>query len=229
MTDIKHNSEICFILLPGFSPDYLPVLPLKAALENRGYFAIASTFFGNRDFKYFNELTLDQCHNHVSQLIQSAKTQYKQVFGIGVSLGGALLLEYAKTYNDLSGIVSIGTPFRLKHRPLMSAGKLFLPIVYPIWKKFEKYKNWRLLPVGAGPQVIRYLENGFMANLEKITTPVLLIHSKKDLITDFRVLPEYLEKIGSMSKSLIITENGNHVIDHDPNALVDHMISFHKF
>jgi len=228
MHNLYHNQKICFILLPGFSPDNVSVLPLKNAFEQRGYIAIASTFFGDRSFKYFSQLTMEQCQHHVSQLIQEAKQQYDRVIGIGVSLGGALFLEYAKTSNDLDGIVSIGIPFRLKYRPLMSLGKMFLSLIYPLWKIFEKRKQWRLLPIGAAPQIIDYLETDFLKNLEQITVPTLFIHSKQDSVTDYRVLPEYFEKIGSVAKHSIITENGNHVIDHDPDALVNHTLSFYK-
>ena len=226
MYDFQPYSKTCFILLPGFAPDHIPVLPLKEALEKRGYIAVASTFFGDQTFEYFSQLTMEKCHNHVSQLIRSAKQQYERVIGVGVSLGGALLLEYAKTNNGLDGIVSIGTPFRLKYRPLISFGELLFPIIYPLWKQFEKRKKWRLLPIGAGPQVIRYLEIDFLANLEKITAPILFIHSKKDSVTDYRALSEYLGKIGSTKKHSIITENGNHVIDYDPEFIFERLAHF---
>ncbi len=226
MSDFQTHSKIYFILLPGFSPDHIPVLPLKESLERKGHTALASTFFDDHTFEYFSQLTMEKCHDHVSQLIRSAKQQNKLVIGVGVSLGGALLLEYAKTHNDLDGIVSIGTPFRLKYRPLMSFGELLLPIIYPFWKKFEKRREWRLLPIGAGPQVIRYLETDFLSGLEKISVPTLFIHSKKDLVTDYTALPEFSKKISSERKKIILSENGDHVIDHDPGMIAEHIINF---
>ncbi len=188
--------------------------------------AVASTFFGDATFGNFSQLTIARCHNHVSQLIHAAKQKHEQVIGIGVSLGGALFLEYAKANNGLNGIVSIGTPFRLKYRLLMSFGELLLPFVYPFWKKLEKRKQWRLLPIGAGPQVIHYLENDFLANLEKVVVPTLFIHSKRDFVTDYQALPEFLMKIGSVKKHSIVSGNGNHVIDHDPDMLVKYALGF---
>lgn len=220
------HQRTCFILLPGFSPDHIPVLALKEALEKRGYAAIASSFFGDSVFENFSKLTIQQCHENISYLINSTAQKYERVIGIGISLGGALLLEHAKTNRILHGIASIGTPFRLKYRSFMRIGEIVLPFVYPLWEKFERHKTLRPVPIGAGPQVIEYLENDFLQNLEKITIPILFIHSKKDFVTDYRVLPEYLEKIGSEKKQSIISENGNHVIDHDPDMLIKHISTF---
>lgn len=218
---LASHKKICFILLPGFSPDYVPVLALKLALEKRGYVAIESNFFGDVIVEDFRKLTIQECQGNISDLIDRNALQYDQIIGIGVSLGGALLMEHAKTKDNLCGIVSIGTPFRLRYRRLMSIGKFILPMAYPIWRHFEKIKHLRLLPIGAGPAVIRYLENEFLQKLESIHTPILFLHSKKDLVTDYRVLHEFSGKISSKRKKVTLSENGNHVIDHDPEFIID--------
>jgi len=218
--------NICFILLPGFAPDHVPVLALKQALAKRGYAVIASNFFGDSTIDDFRKLSIEQCRENISGLINNTAAKYDRVIGIGVSLGGALFLECAKTNNDLSGIVSIGTPFRLKFRGPMRVGEFLLPFIYPVWRKLEKNKSWRLLPIGAGPAVIHYLENEFLDGLESIRCPVLFMHSKKDLVTDYRALDEYSKKISSGQKEVILSENGNHVIDYNPDFIFDRLVKF---
>ncbi len=220
------HDKICFLLLPGFSPDYKPVLTLKRALEKRGYAAIANNFFGDLVVDDFKKLTIKQCQKNISDIINQACLKYDRVIGIGVSLGGALLLEHAKTTNNLYGIVSIGTPFKLKYRRLMRIGEFLLPIAYPIWKLFEKIKRLRLLPIGAEPVVVQYLENDFLQKLENVQVPVLFLHSKKDLVTDYRALPEFTGKISSQHKKIILSENGNHVINHDPEFIFEQSAHF---
>ncbi len=220
------REKICFILLPGFSPDYGPVLPLKQALERRGYAAIACNFFGNAIIDDFQKLTVQQCQKSISGIINHAALKYDRIIGVGVSLGGALLLEHAKTKNNLHGIVSIGTPFKLKYRRLMRVGEFLMPVIYPIWKHFERLKRLRLLPIGAGPAVIQYLESEFLQKLENVQIPILFLHSKKDLVTDYRALPEFSEKILSERKEIFLSENGNHVIDHDPEFIFDRLARF---
>jgi esterase/lipase len=220
------HQKTCFILLPGFAPDYSPVLALKRTLEKYGYAVTATNFFGDIIVEDFKKLSIQECQENISDIINRATLKYDRVIGIGVSLGGALLLEHAKTKNNLYGIVSIGTPFKLKYRQLMSIGEFLLPTMYPIWKHFEKFKHLRLLPIGAGPAVIRYLENRFLQKLENIQIPVLFLHSKKDLVTDYRALPEFSEKISSKHKDIILSENGSHVIDHDPKYIFEHLAHF---
>lgn len=220
------REKFCFILLPGFAPDYVPILALKRLFERRGYVAIGSSFFGDVAVEDFQKITIQQCQENISNIINHATLKYDRVIGVGVSLGGALLLEHAKTKNNLHGIVSIGTPFKLKYRRLMRVGEILLPVVYPIWKRFEKLKRLRLLPIGAGPAVIRYLESEFLQKLENVQAPILFLHSKNDLVTDYRALPEFSKKISSKCKKIILSENGNHVIDYDPEFIFDQLAHF---
>lgn len=220
------HQKTCFILLPGFAPDYIPMLALKRTLEKYGYATIASNFFGDIIIEDFQKLTIQECPENISTIINHAAQEYDRVVGVGVSLGGALLLEHAKIQNNLYGIVSIGSPFKLKHRRLMSIGEFLLPVVYPIWKHFEKFKHLRLLPIGAGPAVIKYLENKFLQKLDNIQTPILFLHSKKDLVTDYRVLPEFFKKISSTRKNIIYSENGNHIIDHGQEFIYSQLAHF---
>ncbi len=220
------REKTCFILLPGFSPDSVPILPFKRLFERHGFATIGSNFFGDLAVNDFKKITIDQCHESISNIINRAALEYDRVIGVGVSLGGALLLEHAKTVNNLHGIVSIGTPFKLKYRRLMRAGEFFLPVIYPVWKRFQRLKRLRLLPIGAGPIVVRYLENEFLYKLENVKTPVLFLHSKKDLVTDYHALAEFSEKISSPRKEIILSENGNHVIDYDPEFIFGQLANF---
>ena len=110
------NSSACFIILPGFAPDNMPGLHLKEILEEKGFAAIATNFYGERSVEDFSLLSIEDCQKNIADLISTSKKRYKNVFGIGISLGGALLLEYAKKENGLDAIVSIGSPFKLKNK-----------------------------------------------------------------------------------------------------------------
>lgn len=213
------NSQICFILLPGLAPDPIPVLRLKLALENRGYVAIASNFFGEKTIDNFSNLTIDQCKDGISELIKEARKKYHKIIGIGISLGGALLMEHAKKDTDLDAIISIGTPFKLKYRFFMRLGQALIPVVNPAWSQFQKYKSLRLFPIGAANMTINYLKDGFVKDLDLIDTPTLLIHSKKDDICDHQAISEFLPRF-SMPVEVIMLNDGSHTIDRNPELIV---------
>lgn len=139
-----------------------------------------------------------------------------------------MLLEYAKTQSGLKGIVSIGTPFKLRKRKLISIAQFFLPIFYPVWRRLQRIKRLRLSPVGAGNEMINYMETEFLQDLEKVKTPVLFLQSKKDKVTDWYALEENFGKIGSDIKEIEYFHNGRHVIDHDPDLVTDMSLEFLK-
>lgn len=224
----KMNKNVCFVLLPGFSVDNFSVLGLKKALENFGYNAIATNFFGEKKVDDFLNLTMEESVANISELINKSSDKCERVFGIGISLGGALLMEHAKKFDNLSGIVSIGTPFRLKKRKLISLSQLLFPILYPIWKQLQKIKKLQLVPYGASEQVVSYLEGKFLENLNAVTVPILFLHSQKDGVTDYRALEEYVPVLSGERKEIIYFKNGNHVINDDPEIIARHAMNFFK-
>lgn len=227
LKNMTNNKNICFILLPGLAPDAFPVLGLKKVLEDYGYTTISSNFFGNMEVSDFSKLSLDECMKNISKIIKNALAKYDKVFGIGISLGGAFFLEYAKRNNDLDGIISIGTPFKIRHRKLLQfINDLAIPIIYPLWNKLQQIKKLRLLPIGAGEMTVRYLEGKFLEHLENIKTPVLFLHSKKDRVTDYKALAEFSKKISSQINETIFFDNGNHVIDNDPQKVIAYVLNF---
>ncbi len=223
---INNKQEICFILLPGFAPDDFPVFGIRNILEEKGYKVITSPFFGNLKPKDFSKLSEEDMLRGSFEVINNAAKKYKKIVGIGISLGGALFLEYAKQKN-LTAIISVGTPFRLSQRCLIVFLKIIYPLIYPLWRYVDKrYVNFRLLPIGAGKMVVNFLKNNFLDNLNNIQTPVLFLHSKKDLITDYRYLQKNVDKISSKDKKIVLFNNGGHIINRDSRIIANQVLDF---
>lgn len=222
----KHIPSTCFILLPGFSPDNYPVLELKRMLEAKGHAAIASSFYGTEIIRDLTHLAMEDCLQNLSQIIREAKKNHDRVFGIGISLGAAILLEHAKKEKNLDGIVSIGTPFKLKHQKLIRLGQIPVPLVKPFWRVAGKFRKLRLPPIAAGKVVLNFLRRDFTSNLESITVPTLFFHSKKDGVTDYRVVQEFSDRMASLKKEIIFFDNVGHVINGHTNKVLEHIFEF---
>jgi len=220
------KSKTHFVLIGGFSSDHLGTMGLKKSLEKIGYSADAISFYGEKYINDFTDLKISDCIANVSGLIDRCAEQYEKVFGIGISLGGALLMEHAKRSDNLKGIASIGTPFRLNNRALMNFGQKILPTVYLLWRRMQKIKWLRLHPIGAANMIIEYLETDFLKGLDFVKIPILLLHSKKDQISDCSALPEYLDLISSERKKITFFHNGDHVISHDPDSIIEYYLDF---
>ena len=215
-----------FVLVAGFSADHLESEALGRSVEKRGFSTEVISFYGEGYIDDFSHLKISDCHQNISKVIDRAKEKYENVFGIGISLGGALLLEHAKYKNNLRGIASIGTPFKLINSRWIHFGENFLPVINLVWKRLQKIKRFRLSPIGATPMAMDYMEKDLLENLERIQSPVLLLHSKEDLVSDYRVLPKFLEMLGSEKKKITFFENGGHVIDDDPDLVIKYIFDF---
>jgi esterase/lipase len=222
----RNNPSNCFILLPGFSPDNFPVLELKRMLEARGHAAVASSFYGTEIRKDLTHLTMEDCLQNLSQTIQDAKKNHEHVFGIGISLGAAILLEHAKKEKNLDGIVSIGTPFKLKHQKLIRLGQMPVPLVKPFWRVAGKFKKWRLPPIAAAKVVLNFLRKDFTSNLESVTSPTIFFHSKKDGVTDYRVVQEFSDRMANPKNKIVFFDNVGHVINGHTDKVLEHIFEF---
>jgi len=213
---MNNRSKIHFILVAGFSSDDQEVWGLKNILKEHGYGATTVSFYGTEFRDDFTGIDEKECIDNLAKTIGCLAEENEKVFGIGISLGGALLLEHAKKNSNLDGIVSIGTPFRLKNKRLMDFGRKVFPALYPIWRKLQKIESLRLWPLGAAPAMVDFMEKSFLQNLENISIPILFLHSRRDDVTDYLALDEFLPKISSEKKEVIFFKNGNHVINYNP-------------
>jgi esterase/lipase len=221
-----NNSKICFVLIAGFSSDAQQIWKLGDVLKLAGYSVVIGSFYGKTEVDDFSRLTEEECIDNISALINKATEKYERVYGLGISLGGALLLEYAKKENRLSGIVSVGTPFLLRNIRYIRFGIKFFPIIYPVWKHLQKIKKFRLSPIGAVSMAVNYMEGKFLENLDRITTPTLFLHSKRDSVTDYRVLEKYAAMLSVTKHETIYFNNGNHVVDDNPMLIAKHAVDF---
>ena len=220
------RSQLCFIILPGLAPDPLSVIPIKTYLEEQGYPAIVTNFCGDNTTTDFSKLSIEDCLENIAALVREAKKRRPIVVGIGISLGGALLIEHAKTHSDLDFIVSIGTPFKLKKAKLISLGVALAPIIHPIWKFFDKSQRLRPLPVEALPMAMRFFEGRFLENLDKVKSSILFMHGKKDPATDYKALLRYVKKFSNARTKVMLSENGDHQMGYDPVAITKDVFSF---
>jgi carboxylesterase len=148
----------------------------------------------------------------------------KQVFLIGLSMGGALAL-YHGSFLPAAGVVSMSTPYqiqpslRLKLLPFLT---YFLPYASkgkPDWQDQdakEEHFSYDQYPTRAIQQ-LNDLLGSMRRSLPEVTIPALLMHSKKDQ----GVIPANMEwisrDIGTPKSSLnkIWLENSGHVVTRD--------------
>ncbi len=226
--DETNKKDTCFLILPGFAPDAVPVLGIQKHLEDIGYSAVATNFWGNFPLKSFSHLSVENCKEGIARQVDELRNRYTQIIGIGISLGGALLLEYAKENSKLDAIISVGAPFKLKKKFLIKLGFALYPLLYIYWKMLGIRKSSRPIPIPAASMIFRYLNTDFLKNLEDISTPTLLLHSKKDYLSDYRAVDIFFEKMKMVKKQVIYLNDASHVLDYDGSLIFETASSFVK-
>jgi esterase/lipase len=220
--DMNTNKKFCFVILPGFAVSAMPIAPVENYIRSQGYLVYSSHFWGEQEIKDFSKLSLDDCIEGIHAFVQRVKKETdREIVGVGVSLGGALFIEYAKKYKDLDYIVSIGTPFKLKNRKLISIG-LFLGS----YVKYVRPTSVDFEILGSSKMVVNFFEGKFMEHFEKVTTPILFLHSKKDNITYFNVVHKNIAKFVNTKTQLVVFENKDHVINYDAEAILSTILKY---
>jgi esterase/lipase len=220
------SSGICFLILPGLAPDPQSLEPMQEYFEEQGYTAVLADFWGDGPVPEFRSLTIDQCLAGIDVAVKKLRKKHSVVFGIGVSLGGALLIEYAKTHDGIDYIASIGTPFRLRRPHLVSLGITYAPFLHPLWKLIWPPQRSRPLPIAAGRMATDFFKGRFPLRLDSIKTPILFLHGKKDPLADYRAVYEFARRFTNAPIEIATFEKGGHEIDYDPAMIKDDVFRF---
>lgn len=210
------NEKICFAILPGFAVSSMPVAPVENYIRSKGYLVYSSNYWGDGKVEDFSKLSVDECIEGIHAFIQSVKAQTDhKIIGMGVSLGGALYIEYAKRYNDLDYIVSIGTPFKLKNGVPIAIANFLIPFIKYFWRNSPD-----MVILDSSGMVIDFFKGPLLKDLDKVKTPILFLHSKQDGITYFSALIKNIPKFVNAKTHLVVFENKDHVINYDAKAIL---------
>lgn len=167
------------------------------------------------------------------------RDKYDYFFLGGLCLGAVISLNLCEIFTDISGIICLSTTLFLdgwsipKYNFLMPIGLYTILRYYYTFPEREpfgiKNENYRRIiqkltsknnvaldhyPMNAIYELLR-LSKLTRKYLRKITSPVLLIHSKHDDLTSVKSAELVFEKISSSQKKLIILQNSYHLVIHD--------------
>lgn len=185
-------------------------------------------------------VTCEEWMDFVSEKFENLCKQYEEVYVAGLCLGAVLSLYLAEKYgNKVKGIVSLSTTLYLDgwrlpwYSFLMPIGLMTIFRYYYTYPECEPYgvKNQRTrasikkiitkteagmdnYPMCAFHELLK-LSKMVRNDLEKITSPVLLVHSKEDDLTSSKSANEVYKNISSTNKKLIILEDSYHMVLYD--------------
>ena len=219
------NSKLGVYLIHGFSSTTYEVKKLAEYLAQQGYYVQADNLPGHStSIEDCNLTTHEEWLSFVEQKIASMYTKCDKVIVMGVSMGGVLTLHLASIF-PLDGAVVAGGLFKFKNefnvRVLVRLLHRFKSTqikrknftnkqLKMINNQFYGYDYYPLIALNEMRKMVDKVKD----NLHKISSPILLIHSKIDqtaIFENFHIIKNLLKK--STLSTLVLEKTGHHVFD----------------
>jgi carboxylesterase len=220
---IKKGNKTLVILTHGFtgSPYELHVLADFLAGNNMDVEVPLLAGHGG-DIARLAKTNSDDWVQSLEKALLDNLEQYEKIFLIGYSFGSNLSLHLASKYPQISGIIALGIPVFIRNETKI---RLLLPLAR-IFKKTYK-KRWldegivrdiveqgrhSHIPIPSIVSFYDFIDKHTKKELSKVKSPVLVIHSRDDLISHPRS-SEYLFKNLTVDDKHLFVLNKE---DHNP-------------
>lgn len=161
----------------------------------------------------------NQCRDEVKKIID---TGIKDIYLVGLSVGGLLALEVAAWYPDkIKKVVCLDTPTKLKlHTPIKIGLRFSGPLKY--WKKktyirFSKKEVQRLkdrgiydcMPIVNVKDLMNFLDYE-ITFLGKVKSDLLLIQGERSFIINNKSAQKIYDNVSSVNKKIVYIKNRFH-------------------
>lgn len=225
----KGHNGAAVVLLHGFTGTPDSMRPLANKLHEEGFTVIAPLLAGHGTTpeKCAQTKWPDWIHT-AEQAVESAKSQCEKVFVAGLSLGSLLTLKLAiDSPEKISGIACLATPLFLHAWPaalLPLVNSTPLKFFWKYQKKFgvdmkdesakENFWNYDSMPLACISSLID-LQHIVRKMLNKVTAPILLMHSRHDSTAPYASMNQVAQAVASNITETVTLENSYHIITLD--------------
>lgn len=225
----KGKKTAAVLLLHGFTGTPDSMRHTANQLHDMGFTVSAPLLAGHGTTKEkLAESTWKNWYKTAETEFINLTKDYKQVFVVGLSMGGVLGLKLAQDHADkLTGLTCLATPVFLSSwvrvlLPLIATTPLGLFYQYqaksnPDVKDPVAGKNyWSItdMPLSCIRSLMD-LQTRVRAKLDQVTTPTLLIHSRYDSTAPYESMGYITQHISSTITETLTLENSFHLITID--------------
>ena len=223
--ELTGGRRIGVLLSHGFTGQPASITPWGEALAEHGYAVEVPRLPGHgTTWQELNTLAWADWYTEVTRVFEKLLAENDAVVGGGLSMGGALVLRLAADHPDrVAGVVVVNPALATKRLDvkLLPVLKHLVPsfpgIANDIKKPGVQEHGYDRTPLKAVHSMMRAWPI-LVADLPKITAPVLYFRSTEDHVVDEATEPLILSGISSRDVTVTRLENSFHVATLDNDA-----------
>ncbi len=238
---LQGDNESCVLLIHGWSSTSYEMHHLSQKLNSEGFSVHAPLLPGHgTKSSDLENVTWEDWYNYVEKKYLELKKEHKKVYVGGCSLGGNLSVILAKKHSCVSGLVLLGTPFKMHKESLGALIARFigyfkkdLKKTYPIWLKKKcgmiSFISYQEFPLKSTLEVLKAVRKS-REELHKIKQPILILQSNSDFIINKNSINNFYKKVGSKDKIAKLIPNAYHnfILDKSYSFAYDEITRFVK-
>ncbi|GIW22009.1 MAG: carboxylesterase [Candidatus Sericytochromatia bacterium] len=237
-----HVSDKACLLLHGLWGSPYEFSKLSDFLVKKNYTVNAPRYQGHGTYgKVMDKYYWLDWYNLAESRYLELRKNYKNVYVIGFSTGATITLKLAQKY-DIEKIVSLSAFIYPTYKwfyilkpewYLNTIGRLinYIPSIKPpnindpiARKEYIVSEYLSIKTLRKTFELVKEVEK----TIFNVTSPILIVHSKKDITTSYKSSYYIYENVSSKVKELLILEKSNHIImlDYEKDILFEKIFEF---
>lgn len=222
---IDRQSEIGILMFHGFTSTPRQFREFAPSLANLGYTVYAPSLAGHGTTPAdLEKMSSEDWKNQAVADYLKIKNRVKKVFIVGVSFGGNIAFYLAEKFpTEVAGVISLGTPIYLRYQIFIKA-RIFL---YGWMKRYYSkprrvYRtdytdmademSYPVIPVKSLKRFLQFIQQETIPSLEKIKTPVMIMHANNDSVVNPRSAQYLYENLRSPYKLIYWFDSNTHSV-----------------
>ena len=219
------NNDTLVIVVHGFTSSPYDMHYLSEYLSAQGFDIEAVLLAGHgSSFESLKQSNHYQWYQSVEDVYLKNKDNYKNIFVIGYSFGNNLNIHLARQHKNIKGIISLGIPILIHHEKEV---RFCLPFARTFCRRYRK--GWLdkedthnieeqghhiYIPIPNIVHFFDFVDHITKKEIDQIEQPILIMHSRDDLVSNPRSSEILWRQVKSKDKLLYILDKHNHNLLH---------------
>lgn len=214
------------ILIHGWTSTPYEVRRLGKYLNESGYTVCAPMLRGHgTDPRNLENIRWEDWEEDVKVAYDELRKNHKKVFVGGTSIGASLAIRFAEDNKDVSGLVLMAMPYKLRLertaiffakfiRIFKQYNRKFYPPAFGVSTTITRLISYQTYPINSALETFELVERA-RANLSGVIQPCLVMQSTHDHIVTANSSDIIYGKIGSSIKKKIYIHRAYHTFISD--------------